>query len=199
PDKDKLSRTKMRSYISENWSVDFTKDTNKDKLKEALEQRKEQGFVEQDKQSFRFTAKGQQHYDNTYAQTDDEEEEQPKPTWQAMVDMAVRHGHGFSEKVSLIRCKKYISDHYHHTFDSNKTKEYFKTAVDRRVQMGYLKKKGQSLQFTSAGQIFFEENYNDEDLSELEEEEEEKPKEKRKSKKAVAAAGTSKKMKRVSK
>ncbi|GAA5993184.1 hypothetical protein JCM11641_003658 [Rhodosporidiobolus odoratus] len=71
---EKVSRKKISTCIEERWTVDSGTDYYKDGMKTAIAKRKEQGLVEQDKQSFLFTAEGEQFYDENYAASDEEDE-----------------------------------------------------------------------------------------------------------------------------
>ncbi|GAA5919592.1 hypothetical protein JCM6882_003931 [Rhodosporidiobolus microsporus] len=73
---EKISRQKVKSYITDNWHYDFSKDHNKEALSDALKKRVDSGHVEKVGGSFLFTQKGADHYDATYESDDAEEEEE---------------------------------------------------------------------------------------------------------------------------
>ncbi|GAA5845986.1 hypothetical protein JCM11251_001713 [Rhodosporidiobolus azoricus] len=71
----KISRQKIKAFITENWSISFDSDTQKEHLKDALNGRVDKGFVQKDGGSFLFTQKGAQHYNETYESSEEVEEE----------------------------------------------------------------------------------------------------------------------------
>ncbi|GAA5919583.1 hypothetical protein JCM6882_003927 [Rhodosporidiobolus microsporus] len=76
-DGEKISLVRLKSYIEKNWKYDFKANKrNKEKLKDALTERIEDGLVEQDGQSFRFSRKGERHYEEHYEADNEEEEEE---------------------------------------------------------------------------------------------------------------------------
>ncbi|GAA5857607.1 hypothetical protein JCM9279_006484 [Rhodotorula babjevae] len=74
---EKLSRRKIKEYLSHHWDVKVDQPSVVDSLKDVMTQEVNSGYLIQEKQSFRFSPKGKKHYAEKYAgQAPQEEEEE---------------------------------------------------------------------------------------------------------------------------
>ncbi|GAA5927315.1 hypothetical protein JCM3775_002514 [Rhodotorula graminis] len=72
---EKVSRRKIKEYIRDTWSVKIESDSVKDSLKTVIAKEVEDGFLIQEKDSFRFSPKGKKHFVEKYGSDDQEEDD----------------------------------------------------------------------------------------------------------------------------
>ncbi|GAA5927329.1 hypothetical protein JCM3775_002518 [Rhodotorula graminis] len=72
---EKVSRRKIKEYIRDTWSVKIESDSVKDSLKTVIAKEVDDGFLIQEKDSFRFSPKGKKHFVEKYGSDDQEEDD----------------------------------------------------------------------------------------------------------------------------
>ncbi|KPV73064.1 uncharacterized protein RHOBADRAFT_46158 [Rhodotorula graminis WP1] len=84
---EKVSRRKIKEYIRDTWSVKIDSDSVKDSLKTVIAKEVDDGYLIQEKDSFRFSPKGKKHFvekhgsnDEEGEEDDDDEEEEDTPS-----------------------------------------------------------------------------------------------------------------------
>ncbi|GAA5894890.1 hypothetical protein JCM8208_006098 [Rhodotorula glutinis] len=75
-DGNKLSRVKIKKYLSDNWNIDTDADSVKESLKLVLNREVESGILVKDKDSFGFSPKGKKVYAKMYGGDDAEDQEE---------------------------------------------------------------------------------------------------------------------------